>query len=570
MPIPPDESHPVDTSSGPSSQTPAAAGVPQNVIDKFQQLGEEAAAEEQDDDDAGAEDEAGDDDEEDENGLGRAAGDSSNKKKKKKKKKKGKAGRAVDRLKEIASGSAPQQVVDAVRNEMDGGGKEVTDEEIKKALRAVDLMKLLDGQVALGNKSNTKALGEHKFWNTQPVPQTLSASIAGNAPVEDVTEEGPIDPIKTPQEVRQEPLPLPSGFEWTQIDITNEEQCKEVYVLLSENYVEDDDASLRFRYSAEFLHWSLTAPGYVPDWHIGVRVAKTGKLVAFISGIKVEIRVRAKSFDAAEINFLCVHKKLRSKRLAPVLIKEVTRRCNLVDIWQAIYTAGVVLPTPFSAARYYHRSLNPVKLVDIGFSPLGRNQTITRLVKQCAVPPHTQTPGLREMVKADVPQVGTLLRKYLARFDIYQTFSKDEEIEHWFLSGQGVNESGMRVKQVTWAYVIEDPTTHLITDLVSFYSLPSSIMNHKKYDVLEAAYLFYYASDAIFSPCGSSDDAATHEVKAKQKLGERLNALMGDLLILAKNAGFDVVNALTILDNNTFLDDQKFGGGNGFLVSRSN
>ena len=35
-------------------------------------------------------------------------------------------------------------------------------EDIKKALRAIDLMKILDGQVALGNKSNSKNLGEHK------------------------------------------------------------------------------------------------------------------------------------------------------------------------------------------------------------------------------------------------------------------------------------------------------------------------------------------------------------------------------------------------------------------------
>lgn len=53
----------------------------------------------------------------------------------------------------------------------------------------------------------------------------------------------------------------------------------------------------------------------------------------------------------SEINFLCVHKKLRSKRLAPVLIKEVTRQCNLVGIWQAIYTVGMVLPTPFATSR---------------------------------------------------------------------------------------------------------------------------------------------------------------------------------------------------------------------------
>ena len=45
-----------------------------------------------------------------------------------------------------------------------------------------------------------------------------------------------------------------------------------------------------------------------------------------------------------EINYPCVHKRLRTKRLAPVLIKEITRRVNLAGIFQAVYTAGVVLP----------------------------------------------------------------------------------------------------------------------------------------------------------------------------------------------------------------------------------
>ncbi len=53
-----------------------------------------------------------------------------------------------------------------------------------------------------------------------------------------------------------------------------------------------------------------------------------------------------------EINFLCVHKKLRSKRVAPVLIREITRRVNLTGIFQAVYTAGVVLPKPVSTCRY--------------------------------------------------------------------------------------------------------------------------------------------------------------------------------------------------------------------------
>ena len=53
-----------------------------------------------------------------------------------------------------------------------------------------------------------------------------------------------------------------------------------------------------------------------------------------------------------EINFLCVHKKLRLKRMAPVLIKEITRRVNLEGIFQAVYTAGVVLPGIVAKCRY--------------------------------------------------------------------------------------------------------------------------------------------------------------------------------------------------------------------------
>lgn len=65
----------------------------------------------------------------------------------------------------------------------------------------------------------------------------------------------------------------------------------------------------------------------------------------------------------SEINFLCVHKNYRSKNFAALLIAEVTRRVNLKNKWQAIYTSGTVLPTPFTKAIYYHRSLNPKKLI---------------------------------------------------------------------------------------------------------------------------------------------------------------------------------------------------------------
>src|SRR5690606_1510036 len=146
------------------------------------------------------------------------------------------------------------------------------------------------------------------------------------------------------------------------------------------------------------------------------------KLVAFISGIPAVLRVRNNDIKCSEINFLCIHKKLRSKRLAPVLIKEITRRCNLEEVWNAIYTAGVVLPTPISTCRYYHRALDWLKLYEVKFSPLPSNSTKQRQISKYALPQNTATPGLREMEKKDVAAVHDLLTRYLAKFDIYPKY----------------------------------------------------------------------------------------------------------------------------------------------------
>ena len=94
--------------------------------------------------------------------------------------------------------------------------------------------------------------------------------------------------------------------------------------------------------------------------------------------------------------------QLRSKRLAPVLIKEITRRVNCENVWQAVYTAGVVLPKPVAGNRYWHRSLNPKKLIKIQFSRLRKNMTMNSTIKLYRVEKevsHTHTQqGLTTMI----------------------------------------------------------------------------------------------------------------------------------------------------------------------------
>lgn len=148
---------------------------------------------------------------------------------------------------------------------------------------------------------------------------------------ETINKDGPIEKCKM-KDVRKDPYELPTGFEWYTLDLSTEDDLQALFALLRDHYVEDSDGVFRFEYSIEFLKWALCTPNYKKDWHIGVR-STNGKLLAFISGTPVKTKVNDQTVKMAEINYLCVHKQLRKKKLAPVLIKEITRRVNLCDIW---------------------------------------------------------------------------------------------------------------------------------------------------------------------------------------------------------------------------------------------
>jgi glycylpeptide N-tetradecanoyltransferase len=340
--------------------------------------------------------------------------------------------------------------------------------------------------------------------------------------------EGPIVLDKTSEEIRAEPYNMPAGFEWSDVDISNSDQRKELYTLLALNYVEDDDCLFRFDYSEEFLQWALTPPGYRNEFCLGVRASASKKLVAFISGIPANIKVKSKErLDVVEINFLCVHKKLRAKRLAPVLIKEITRRVNQTGVFQAVYTAGVVLPVPVASARYYHRSLNPKKLVRVGFSRVNPRMTMARMQKLYKLP---QEPSnhLVEMSNEHVDGVHELLKTYLdSNFALHINFTK-EDVAHWLLPREKVINS----------YVIVNGGK--VTDFVSFYHLPSTILG--KDETLYAAYSYYNVATSV-----------------------DLVQLMRDALCLANKTGSDVFNALDLMENEKFLEALKFGKGDGNL-----
>ncbi|CAA6667544.1 unnamed protein product [Spirodela intermedia] len=330
---------------------------------------------------------------------------------------------------------------------------------------------------ALARKvQDSLALGQrHRFWETQPVGQFRDL---GNPTVP----EGPIEPL----------IPL-----------------SDVKRILTPSRPPTIVSPL-----------GPPPPAYFKAWHIGVRIKSSKKLVAFITGVPARIRVRNDVVGLAEINFLCVHKKLRSKRLAPVMIKEVTRRVHLENMWQAAYTVGVVLPTLITTTQYWHRSLNPMKLIEVGFSRLGPRMTMSRTIKLYKLPDPVSTPGFRKMELRDVPAL------------VVGPDFEDADVEHWLLPKEDVVES----------YVVECPQTYEVTDFCSFYTLPSSILSNQNCSVLKAAYSYY-------------------NVAPKTPLLQ----LMDDAVIVAKQKEYDVFNALGVMHNRKFLKELKFGPGDGQL-----
>ena len=99
---------------------------------------------------------------------------------------------------------------------------------------------------------------------------------------------------------------------------------------------------------------------------------------------------------------------------------------------QAVYTAGVLLPRPMASCRYWHRSLNPRKLIEVKFSHLGKNMTMQRTLKLYRLPSDTATQGFRRLKPQDVDSCHQLLESYLKRFDLAPVFSR-EQFVHWFL-----------------------------------------------------------------------------------------------------------------------------------------
>jgi glycylpeptide N-tetradecanoyltransferase len=162
---------------------------------------------------------------------------------------KGKAAEITDANSPAAGG----QLTKDMRNALLDANPALKQELVANAKNPQDLQEMLkklsmnEMMTGLAPQGSTKDMASHAFWKTQPVP---SFDEMAQKKIKD----GPIQEVNM-DEVDKNPSPMYPGFEWVTMDLEDEKQLDEVYELLTNHYVEDKDATFRFRYSPSFLNW---------------------------------------------------------------------------------------------------------------------------------------------------------------------------------------------------------------------------------------------------------------------------------------------------------------------------
>ena len=241
-------------------------------------------------------------------------------------------------------------------------------------------------------------------------------------------EVGQVGPIEQPlkDRAREDPFLLPEGLEWAWL---NSEDVAETFECEKGN------------------KWHIHHPQYDHTHAVGIssKYAK-GK---FGGCVPHSISIRGCDFSASCVE---LHPELypeiddQMSLITSELLKEMLCKTKKSGISQVLFITIVpviIKPVVILTTWVYHFAHPLLSLLNT------------------AVPYDTpKTNGLRRIIPKDIPEALNLVNCYGSKFEISQVFKSEEEFSHHFLCPS--------VPGYVVTYVVEDPTTHNITDMFAF------------------------------------------------------------------------------------------------------
>ena len=177
------------------------------------------------------------------------------------------------------------------------------------------------------------------------------------------TKQGMIKPIKA-TDVPDERSPLPPGFYWEELDIMDDAAMDEVVDFMNNHFVEDERGLFTINYNREKLRWGIGIPGYWKELHLTVRSEKNKKIMGLSLNYPKKYMIFGQQHKCTEGNIYAVHKALRQKRLAGILIGEALRVSRKKGAQISMYTSPHAIPTPVTTIHTYNRFINATRLCE--------------------------------------------------------------------------------------------------------------------------------------------------------------------------------------------------------------
>lgn len=312
---------------------------------------------------------------------------------------------------------------------------------------------------------------------------------------------------------------LPEGLIWSEIDVNQYDQLCEVYEFLSNHYLENVNGDFRVLYPKEYIKNTMSGPGNKVKLNLLVRYG--GKIYAMISGKIITVMINNSQISTLYVDYLTIHKNLRGKRLAPIMINEIKRRAIGVDknIQMAVFSTSKLITTFLVKTPYYHYPLNVTRLMKYDFWPKIKINTKT-LIKLYGTNIKTKYNWINVNTGTNVERICELFNSYNSQGIIGRVFSVDE-CRH-ILTGP------------IWCYTCGN-------NLISWYQVNNQ--HSKSQEIIKIAHVYAIIVNDL-----------------------NINDILDDLKVMTSKAGFDVINIVEGINlNENILTKAKFKLGNGAL-----
>ena len=259
---------------------------------------------------------------------------------------------------------------------------------------------------------------------------------------------------------------LPFDLRWNDIDGHCLSLIHELYILLDNNYIEDNYSFLRFNYIHEFIKLAICSPKWELGLNLGLKFNRSRKINGFISSNFRKIIVENTFLLCSEINLLCLHKKLRKKIFVQELIKEITRRLNCFGIINAIYTTGLTFLKSFLTTSYFYLPLNSMDLCHLYQTPVEKYS------------PEKKKLSIKK--EAETLKFLKNMKKFFKKKKVYKHFNLEDFI-HWirFIGG------------FKFTFSTKSSLLDKKISVMSFYCLPCKTIRSRKPCYFYDAYFYY-------------------------------------------------------------------------------